>query len=188
MKLCPAFIGVAKPENHSFTYPQTHISSNNFENRFNFTVTREGEATPNTTSLWSVVAPGMCGHVVARQIMTRTCTGINAMHDAIMPLLDHLARPPVCWLLVGSSLPSTRFHCASTAGHLSRSLAVALPLGVPRDVRYASQQVCAVCGVCGVWCVREPFATDGELCDPYCSVLSRSVLKRRCKEILLLSF
>ena len=101
------------------------------------------------------------------------------MHDAIMPLLDHLARPPVCWLLVGSSLPSTRFHCASTAGHLSRSLAVALPLGVPRDVRYASQQVCAVdlgsvdCGVLCMYESGEPFATDGELCDPYCSVLSR---------------
>ena len=62
---------------------------------------------------------------------------------------------------------------------LSRSLAVALPLGVPRDVRYASQQVCAVdlgsvdCGVLCMYESGEPFATDGELCDPYCSVLSR---------------
>ena len=62
---------------------------------------------------------------------------------------------------------------------LSNSLAVALPLGVPRDVRYASQQVCAVdlwsvdCGVLCMYESGEPFATDGELCDPYCSVLSR---------------
>ena len=64
-------------------------------------------------SLWSVV-PTTTRHVRPRRSTSDNDAYVhrntNAMHDA-MPLLDRLARPPVCWLLVGSP----RFHGAITS-------------------------------------------------------------------------
>jgi hypothetical protein len=144
--------------------------------------------------VWSVVPTTR--HVRPRRSMSGNDAYVNhsknAMHDATpMLLLDRLARPPVCWLLVGS----TRFDdCGSPAGHLDPCArprpVVARRLAAPRGVDHV-QYASVRCGVWTVvWCpaVYESLSPPTASCvitiTPYSLGHSVSLENEVCKDIL----